>query len=78
MQDFHALDSNFRNELASHNFSGPQAEQMRQFLYFSTNENQRNQLLKTYNFAEPAGFDSFEKKYGSKAPLALHWATDQQ
>ncbi len=77
MQDFHVLDSNFRNELSSHNISGPQAEQMRQFLYFSTNQNQRAQLLKAYSLTEPADFDSFEKKYGSKAPLALHWAMEQ-
>ncbi|MDR3613670.1 MAG: hypothetical protein P4L53_08885 [Candidatus Obscuribacterales bacterium] len=77
MQDFHTVDSNFKKELADHGISGPQAEQMRQFLFFSTNQNQRNQLLKIYNLSEPAGFDSFEKKYGNKASLALHWAMEQ-
>jgi hypothetical protein len=77
MQDFRILDSNFSKELANHGISGPQAEQMRQFLYFSSNQNQRNQLLKAYNLSEPAGFDSFENKYGNKAPLALHWAMEQ-
>lgn len=78
LQDFRTLDANFKKELTAHGMNGPAADQMRKFLYSSNNENQRNQFLKAYNLTLPQGFDAFEQKYGRKAPLALHWAMEQQ
>lgn len=77
LQDFHTIDANFSKELTAHGISGPQADILRKSLYFSNNENQRQQLLKAYNLSVPQGFNAFEQKYGQKASLAMHWAMEQ-